>query len=916
VALVGRDPELRAVSAALTGRRAPLALLLEGEAGIGKTSLWRAGIEAAEGAGQRVVTARPAEAETGLSHAGLSDLLTPLVADGAGAGLPAPQLEALDVALLRSPPKDVPLDPRAVAAATLGVLRAATDERPLVVAIDDVQWLDPASATALRFALRRLDAEPLRLLATERLVPGAGRAELGMQPDRVERLAVEALEARALHAVVQREIGSSVSLPLLVRIAEVSAGNPYYALELARAAVRAGGKGAAGELVLPGGISAVLHDRLAALPGPARDAVGAVAAMGTPTLALASAAFDAGALDPAFAAGVLHEEGDAIRFDHPLLAEAAYRGLPPSRRRAVHELLAGIAEDPEERARHLAAAVTPPDAKIAAAIDAGARAALARGAPAAAAGLLEVAARVEPDPELAAHRRLAATRHHAAAGDGRRAMAISAALVDELPRGPLRSRALVTLAWAQEGSLEKGLDLARRGVEEAGEDVEARIKALIAKASILAIQLRCADAAECLEQALALCGEETDRALRVQAEGDYAMVVHTQGRSDAFELMRKAAAREGDDLIPDAYFGAGMVLGRALVFADELSAARPILEHRYRRAREAGDEDSRCGLCLHLAELECRAGRLGDARRFAEEGLAIQQASYADQAQASLVYVCALVAAHQGDADLARSLAEGGLEHAEAQHDAIFSLQHRTALGFLALSLGDHATAFDHLGPMTEELDRLGVGEPGMFLCHAEAIEALIGLGRLDEAEARLDAWEAMGRRLDRPRIHATAARGRALVAAARGYTDEALQRLEAALEHHEQLPVPLERARTLIVLGTTLRRAKRKAAAREALEEALASLEAMGVRLWADRARAELSRIGGRTRSGGLTPTERRVAHLVAEGRSNKEVADALFVTVRTVEANLTRVYAKLGIRSRTELASRRDALSADRLT
>jgi DNA-binding NarL/FixJ family response regulator len=155
--------------------------------------------------------------------------------------------------------------------------------------------------------------------------------------------------------------------------------------------------------------------------------------------------------------------------------------------------------------------------------------------------------------------------------------------------------------------------------------------------------------------------------------------------------------------------------------------------------------------------------------------------------------------------------------------------------------------------------------------------------------------------------VRATASRCRALLSAARADIEAALAHAEAALEHHRDLPVPLERARTLIVLGGIQRRLKQKAAARTSLEEALEILEAMGASLWAERARAELARIGGRTRSGGLTPTEERVADLVAEGRSNKEVADALFVSVRTVEANLTRIYAKLGIRSRTELASRR---------
>jgi DNA-binding CsgD family transcriptional regulator len=184
-------------------------------------------------------------------------------------------------------------------------------------------------------------------------------------------------------------------------------------------------------------------------------------------------------------------------------------------------------------------------------------------------------------------------------------------------------------------------------------------------------------------------------------------------------------------------------------------------------------------------------------------------------------------------------------------------------------------------------------------------VEALVGVARSEDAETLLAAWERIGERDGRPRVRATAARGRALLAAERGELDSALVHAMEALEHHRELAVPFERARTLIVLGSLQRRLRQKAAARASLGEALASLEAMGAALWAERARAELARIGGRARSSGLTPTEERVAGLVAEGRSNKQVADALFVSVRTVEANLTRIYAKLGIRSRTELAA-----------
>ena len=351
-----------------------------------------------------------------------------------------------------------------------------------------------------------------------------------------------------------------------------------------------------------------------------------------------------------------------------------------------------------------------------------------------------------------------------------------------------------------------------------------------------------------------------------------------------------------------------MLLGRALAWSDELDEARPLLEQRHRRAIAVGDDESRSGILLHLAELEIRAGRVETARGYADEGLAIQEASYGELSQASLTYVRSLVAAHTGDIELARELGRRGLAQCESQGDAAYAACHRGALGFLELSLGEKAAAVEWLWPVTERFRRSPEVDPGLphIACVSDAIEALIAVGRLEDAEAVLVAWEQAGERLARPRVRATAVRSRALLCAASGDLGSALAHAEAAPELHHQLPVPLERARTLIVLGSIRRRTRRKAAARDALDEALAELDAMGARLWADRARVELARIGGRARSSGLTPTEERVAELVAEGRSNKEVADALFVSVRTVEANLTRIYAKLGIRSRTELAGR----------
>jgi DNA-binding CsgD family transcriptional regulator/tetratricopeptide (TPR) repeat protein len=907
-ALIGRVAELEALREALTEVPGPRAVVLEGEAGIGKTALWRAGVAEAGNRALRVLTARPVEAETALSHAALGDLLGPLHDEFAGE-VPGPQRHALDVALLRTSPGTAAIDAHAVGAATIAVLRAATRDGPVVLAVDDVQWLDSPSARALAFALRRLGDEPVTLLATRRPGAQAESLELGLAEEQVVRVEVRPLDAEAIERMLQSRLEGGLSLPALARLAELSGGNPYYALELGRAALRQAGSGpAAADLPLPEDIHAVLRERLGALPAATRDALGIVAAMGAPTTAAATAVVDPASLDPAFRADVVHEEGETIRFDHPLLAEAAYRMLTPPRRRAVHELLADSATDVEERAWHLAAASSERDAHVAAEIAAGAEAAAARGAPSAAAQLLEASARVEPEAERAAGRRIDAVRHHTAAGDGRRSRALAHALVEELPPGPLHARALVA-ATEQEGPLDQMLGFARKAREEAGEDRDLAIQAIRAEALVLALQDRYEEALARLIHANELCGPETARAVRITAMSDYAKLAFLRGQEGAIELVREAAELEGDDLIPDAYWGPGMLLGRALAWADDLDAARPLMERRYRRALDAGDDESRAGITLHLAELEVRAGRLVVARRYADEGLLIQEASYGELSQGSTSYGRSLVAAHMGDVELARELGERGIAQSETQGEVVFAGVGRATLGFLELSLGDNAAALRWLSPVAERFQRDPDVDPGLphFAPMSDAVEALIGAGSLEDAEALLEVWERVGERVKRPRVFATAARCRALLAAARGDLEAAVGHAEAALREHERLPVPLERDRTLIVLGSIHRRAKRKAAARGALDEALADLEAIGARLWADRARAELARIGGRARSGGLTPTEERVADLVAEGRSNKEVADALFVSVRTVEANLTRIYAKLGIRSRTELAGRR---------
>jgi DNA-binding CsgD family transcriptional regulator len=261
------------------------------------------------------------------------------------------------------------------------------------------------------------------------------------------------------------------------------------------------------------------------------------------------------------------------------------------------------------------------------------------------------------------------------------------------------------------------------------------------------------------------------------------------------------------------------------------------------------------------------------------------------------------IAAHRGQIDEARTGAEHAIAEAESTGIRVAESSHRWVLGFIELSLGNAAAALKHLRSSHESRDAF-VLEPGMRLELADTLEALIAVGELDEAERILVPWEERARALDRAWALAWLARCRALLLAARGDLQSAFGEFDRALAEHARSIDPFHHARTLLALGATQRRAKQRGAARATLESALEIFERLGAPLWAEKTRAELGRIGGRMRVDGLTPAEHRVAALVAEGRTNREVAATLFLSERTVASHLTHIYAKLGVRSRTELA------------
>lgn len=480
-------------------------------------------------------------------------------------------------------------------------------------------------------------------------------------------------------------------------------------------------------------------------------------------------------------------------------------------------------------------------------------------------------------------------------------------LVGELPAGPARADVLWRLADAGGIDFQESIRLGEQALEEAGGDpaVSARIHTALGVFTWIAGDLE--RAASHARQAAAhaeLAGDDLLIAISLAECGHAEVVLGRRLNED--EMSRALALEERLGEFPP-YLRPSFQLGVIRMYTDELDAARPLLEAELGRVESAGEESARIGVLVRLAELDIRAGRWTDAMRYANDATTIALQAGIDQEQSVALMIHGLVQAHVGKLDEARSAAQSSLAIAGEMGDEVVALRSRGVLGFVELSRGEPAAALEWLLPAAERLRALGTGELSISQVVQNEIEALVAVGRLEEAEQTISFVEEKGRPTGRAWHEAVAARGRALVASARGDAEEARAQLARALVAHERLPQPFELGRTLLAQGTIERRAKRRREARETLMQALELFDQLGAPLWAEKAAAELARIPGRgPASSELSETERRVAELVAQGFSNKDVAATLFVTVRTVEANLSKVYAKLDIRSRTELASR----------
>ena len=856
--VVGREAELAAVRALVESGRA---LVLTGEPGIGKTSLWRAGIDAAREHGLRVLVAQPASGEVRLSFAALGDLL-----DGQSlAGVPGPQRHALEVALLTAEPEGGPPEPRAIAAGLLSALRALA---PLLVAIDDVQWLDAPSADALAFAARRLSGWPVRFLLARRHATALERA---LAP---ARLALGPLGLDSTRRLLAERLGLALPRRLMRTVFDTSGGNPLFALELGRALANRAPPEVGEELALPDALEDLVGARVEAMPPAVRGLLLA--------LALGGDVRESELPDAALRAGAVVLDGERVRLAHPLLGAVARSHATPAERRALHLQLVQTSTDQTQQARHLALAARRPDAELAATLAAASEHARRRGAAYDAAELARHAFRLTPpDCRERPERLLALCEQLVVLGEVRRAARLLTPQLEFLPSGAARVRAQVLLADVAPrfADSERHLDAA---LNECVGEPQLRARVLAQKATHAAVGRveRIREAEGWAAEALSAAGDAAGAALQSLAwarslrGGTLHDLTALGGTPVDLSLERVVAVRH--------------------VWRGELAPARGLLDRLLALADARGEEWAYAVLRMHRCELELRAGAWDAAERLLDEW---REDSAGEMFVSAAAERCrALLAAGRGDAEAAARWASEAIAGADAAGAGWDRLEGLRARGVAQLLEHQPEQAAESLRAVWEHTQREGIADPGAFPVAPDLVEALSEAGDEDAAREVGERLRELSDQQDHPWGRAGTQRCRAVLG------------LPADAQPAERLGLRFDSARTRLALGRAHRRSRRWGAARSALEQAVKEFDTLGSPGWAEQARAELARVGARRRlpSGQLSDAERRVAELAAAGRANKEIAQALFISVHTVETHLTRTYAKLGVRSRTQLGAR----------
>ncbi|MDQ6882946.1 MAG: LuxR family transcriptional regulator [Candidatus Dormibacteraeota bacterium] len=920
--LLGRSDAQARIAALLDHARSGVsaALILRGEPGIGKSALLQ--FAALKADAMTVLSATGIEAESELPYAGLSELLLPVLE--LLPEIPGPQADALAAALALRPA--IAQDPFPVLAATLSLLALAAERQPVLALVDDAQWLDAASRDALLFVARRLHADRAALLFAVR-----EGEPIEFRPPGVPELVLGGLDYDAARDLIAHSAASPVSAVVVDRMQDATRGNPLAILESLQvlSPEQLAGMAPLEEPLPTGpGIQRSYERRVARLTDETRKTLLLVAASGSGSIDEVRRAGDAfgarlSALDRAEVAGLIRNDGLRLQFQHPLIRAAVYHGATAPDRRAAHAALATALTDSKSlvaRAWHLAAAAQGEDEQVAATLAAAAVEARGRSGLAAASRAFERAARLTPDSEQRAARLHEAGTDAYVGGESQRGIALldeARELAGEIPLqaaiahsraraemwtgSPARARRILLHAVDQIEDADPAsatlmlVDAATTAIQEG--DVEADFKGTVTEA------LRVAERA--YRVGLRAGGQPEAAAAGAYGKALLAFVRPDQSqRDEAHRLLLQSleAIDEGESL----QLAVQLINSAAsFLFYEEFDRMRVPLESLIAAARNASAPGALPYALGHLSELDFRTGRWAQA--YAEASEAVALATELGH-MFSLIYALACLgwieAARGMEADCRAHLTRlaGVSPHAKT----IVGGYSARIGGLLHLGYGRNEEAITYLEPLSTLLRSTAlVAAPWLFQETPDLIEAYVHVGRRSDAALALAAFDNQAAVTIGTWSRAAAERCRGLL------EDDFAPAFKSALKLHDSTSMPFERARTELCYGERLRRAKQRSEAREHLHWALDTFEAIGAEPWAERARNELRATGetirrGRAATDDLTLQELQVALKVAEGKTNREAAAALFISPKTVEAHLSRIYSKLGLRSRTELAHR----------
>ena len=884
-------------------------VLLYGPTGVGKSAAARALVAERTRAGCRVLSAAPSQSEAGLPYVTLLDLLSNQL-ELAWQVLPDHLRQPLEVALLKASAPDTVRDELAVRLAVLHVLRRLAASGPVLLVVDDIQWVDPSSLEVLTFCARRL-TEGVHMLATEQVADGDLPVMAEACPEPVLQLEVPPLAEADVLALLRNRLSSPLPVRTARRIFTASAGNPFMALELGRAVLRhPQGVSPNDPLPVSSRLKTLLGDRLADVTPATYELLLHAASSPRPTTSQLTQSIGR-ALDvelaEAEALGLIDVSSERLRFSHPLLREFVYAEATSAARRQAHAQLAAVVEEPVENATHRALATQEANTELAAAIEEAAVVAGGRGALGAAATLWRLAAERTPaaEPDERARRLTSSADAAAAAGHLVESAEMAQLAVQAATRPETKVAALLLLVDAAWPEREQRLELLADAFAAASGDdrLEARVR--IMRSHSAYFDRRLDDAHEDAMEAERL-GRQA---------GDIEVVVDALSAAASAHIVRGGEQTADTLLEQAAELSRGLPLTKTVVQARQMAAMRELFRGRTSEAIEAITallEEVRAGGAVRwIASVLVSATAIYERSGHGAEALASGHEMYqlmqdiGDEPEVGLVVACRAEWAG-GTATMARELAEAAVEGVRLVGNDEWTGPALAGLGTVGVLTGDPQRAVEAFDAIGDSVEAAMPYDPAIIPWHADYAEALVAAGRLEDAAALIAEIRERAETLDRGVVLIGLARSEALLIAKQGDPAAALELLEKTISTAGDHVYPLDLARCELTRGRVARQARRRSVARTAFLDAIEQFESYGAPAWREVAETELARLDVPSRSrqpSELTDNELQIVAMVRDGSTNREIAAALYLSVKAVESQLTRLYRRFGVANRTQL-------------